>query len=141
MTEPIYACLWCNNNGQELAEYYCSIFPNSRIISQNATVVIFEANGTKFMTLNGGPRFKFDEAISFVITCKNQGEIDHYWDALTAEGEESRCGWLKDKYDVSWQIIPENIADILSHHETGGMASQALLKMNKIILEDLLSNT
>src|ERR1043165_758222 len=98
MTESIYPCLWYDGKAKEAAEYYCSIFKNSKIVSENPMVVIFEIDGKKFMGLNGGPMFKFNEAVSFVVTCKDQAEIDHDWYKLTADTcEISMCGWLKVK--------------------------------------------
>ena len=91
MTEPIFPCLWFESQAQDAAEYYCSIFHNSRIQSSGPVVVIFELNSRKFMGLNGGPHYKLNEAVSFVITCKDQIEIDHYWDKLSEGGTESQA--------------------------------------------------
>jgi predicted 3-demethylubiquinone-9 3-methyltransferase (glyoxalase superfamily) len=137
MKNPIYPCLWFNGNAKEAADFYCSVFPNAKITVDTPMVVNFEINGRKFMGLNGGPNFKFNEAVSFVIECANQKEIDHYWDALTKDGEESMCGWLKDKYGVSWQVIPANIGEIMSHPEHGERSMQALLKMRKLDIATL----
>ncbi|UIR56674.1 VOC family protein [Sphingobacterium sp. SRCM116780] len=129
MTNSIYSCLWFDGQAQAAAEFYCSIFKEAKIVSSNAMVVIFEINKTRFMGLNGGPMFKPTEAVSFVVECKDQQEIDHYWSKLTSEGgEESMCGWLKDKFGFSWQIIPENIAVLLSKPK----AMEALMQMKKI---------
>ena len=97
MTNQIYPCLWFDGQAKAAAEFYCSIFENSKITTDTPMVVLFELNGKKFMGLNGGPQFKFNEAISFVVDCETQEEIDYYWGALSAGGSESKCGWLDDK--------------------------------------------
>ena len=89
------------------------------------------------MGLNGGPQYKFNEAVSFVVECDSQEEIDHHWNALTKDGQESKCGWLKDKYGVSWQIIPKNLGQMISDPEKGQRAMQAMLQMRKIDIEKL----
>ena len=133
MTKPILTCLWFDGNAKEAADYYCTIFKNSKIISANPMTVMFEMNGMLFMGLNAGPQFKFNESVSFVITCKDQVEIDYYWDTLTANGgQESRCGWLKDKFGLSWQVVPEELGEIFSNPTNGQRALQAMLKMNKL---------
>ncbi len=98
MKHPLHACLWFDGQAKEAAQFYCSVFKKSRITHDTPMVVNFEINDQKFMGLNGGPQFKFNESVSFVITCETQEEIDYYWDKLTEGGEESMCGWLKDKY-------------------------------------------
>lgn len=138
MTEPIYPCLWFDGKAKEAAEFYCSIFKNSKITSENPMVVIFELNGKKFMGLNGGPQFKFNEAVSFVVNCEDQKEIDHFWEKLTEGGEESMCGWLKDKYGVSWQIVPAILGKLMSDPEKAPGVIQAFLKMRKFDIEKLL---
>lgn len=138
MVNDIYACLWYDGNAKEAATFYCSIFKNSKIIHESPLVVNFELNGKKYMGLNGGSMFKFSEAISFVIECANQDEIDYYWNALIANGgEESMCGWLKDKFGMSWQIIPSNIGELMSNNERGQRVMQALLKMKKLDITTL----
>lgn len=139
MTEQIYPCLWFDGNAKEAAAYYCSIFKNSKIISENPIVVMFEINGTKFMGLNGGPQFKFNESTSFVVNCADQAEIDYYWNSLTAEGEESMCGWLKDKYGLSWQIVPAVLGKLMNEPEKGQRVMQAFLKMKKFDIETLVN--
>ena len=139
MTREIYPCLWFNTEAGEAAEYYCSIFENSKILSSNPIVTMFELNGKTFMALNGGPNFKFNEAVSFVVNCKDQQEIDHYWDSLTANGgAESMCGWCKDKYGVSWQIVPEILGTLMSDKDKGPNVMQAFLKMKKFDIEALI---
>ena len=138
MHEPIYPCLWFDSQAREAAEYYCAIFPDSRIISNNPVVTIFELRGKRFMALNGGPLFNFTEAVSFVIDCKDQAEVDHYWDSLTADGgKESQCGWLKDKYGLSWQVVPAVLGQLMSDPVKGGKVMQALLKMKKLVIDEL----
>ncbi len=133
MNNPIYPCLWFDGNAKAAAEFYCSIFKNSKIVDDTPMVVTFELNGYKVMGLNGGPHFKFNEAVSLVVNCNDQGEIDYYWEKLTADGgQESMCGWLKDKFGFSWQIVPESIARIMTNPENGQRAMAALLKMRKL---------
>ncbi|MCC6816078.1 MAG: VOC family protein [Saprospiraceae bacterium] len=118
MTKPIYPCLWFNTEAQEAAKFYCSVFKNSKVVSSDTMTTIFEINGTKFMGLNGGPEFSFSEAVSFVEECETQEEIDHCWNMLTTNGgQEENCGWLKDKYGVSWQIVPTILSKLLSDPE------------------------
>jgi len=146
MKDGFTTCLWFDGQAEEAAEYYTSIFPGSRIgeIGRyteagpgepgSVLAVEFEINGQKFVGLNGGPEFKFSEAISFQIFCKDQDEVDHYWDTLTAEGEESVCGWLKDKYGVSWQVIPDGLIELISDPdpEKAKRATEAMLSMRKL---------
>jgi len=138
--------LWFDANAEEAANFYVSIFPNSRILSTNLRVVddpsgtagsvltvAFELDGVRFTALNGGPIFKFNESVSFVVHCANQQEIDHYWAQLTAGGAESQCGWLKDKYGLSWQIVPARLSD----HIRNPKAMQAMLQMKKFNIAEL----
>lgn len=138
MEHPICVCLWFDSQAKEAAEYYCSVFKNSKITESNPMVTAFELNGNKFMGLNGGPLFKPNEAVSFVVTCDTQEEIDHYWNTLTSEGgKESMCGWLVDKYGFSWQIVPSMLGQLMSHPENGQRAMQALMKMKKLDIRRL----
>jgi predicted 3-demethylubiquinone-9 3-methyltransferase (glyoxalase superfamily) len=138
MQDQIYPCLWFDGNAKEAAEFYCSILPESRIVSVNPIVVIFELRGKKFMGLNGGPKFRFSEAFSLVVECASQDELDHCWEKLiSGGGEESRCGWLKDKFGLSWQVLPANLGALMSNPSTSGKVMEALLKMNKINIADL----
>lgn len=138
MSKPIYPCLWYDNKAKEAADYYCGIFKDSKIISENPMVVIFELNGQKFMGLNGGPQFNFTEAVSFVIECDTQDEIDHYWNSLTADGgQESMCGWVKDKYGMSWQVVPSMLGELMSTPESGQRVMQVVLKSKKLVIADL----
>ncbi|MDX2191453.1 MAG: VOC family protein [Bacteroidota bacterium] len=139
MQKQIYACLWFDNKAKEAVDYYVNIFKNAKIISENPMVVIFELNNTKFMALNGGPEFQFNESVSFVIECDTQEEIDTYWYKLTAEGEESMCGWLKDKYGVSWQIVPSILSKLMSDPTKSEKVVQAFMKMKKFDIQTLLS--
>ncbi|HZB14139.1 MAG TPA: VOC family protein [Chryseolinea sp.] len=139
MTNPIYPCLWFDGQAKAAAEFYCSIFENSKITNDTPMVVIFELNGRKFMGLNGGPTFKFNEATSFVVDCETQEEIDFYWDKLVAGGSESQCGWLKDKFGVSWQIVPTVLGKLMSDPEKGQRVVQAFMKMKKFNIEKLLN--
>ena len=138
--------LWFNDQAEEAMHYYCSIFKNSEVLSTmpgpggKAMGCTFRLEDEEFIALNGGPEFKFTEAISMYVNCDGQDEVDYYWNKLTAEGgEESRCGWLKDKYGLSWQIVPKQMTDMFgdSDREKAGRAVQAMLKMNKIDIAEM----
>lgn len=137
MTKPIYPCLWFDGQARAAAEFYCSIFKNSKIMADTPMVVTFEINGSKFMGLNGGPHFKFNEAVSFVVDCETQDEIDYYWSKLTEGGQESMCGWLKDKFGVSWQIVPTVLGQLLSDPTRAERVSKAFMQMKKFDIEKL----
>jgi predicted 3-demethylubiquinone-9 3-methyltransferase (glyoxalase superfamily) len=138
--------LWFDTQGKEAAEFYCSVFPNSKINDithygeagpREAGMVLtveFELDGQPFTALNGGPEFTFDEAISFLINCKDQDEVDYYWAKLSQGGEEGPCGWLKDKFGVSWQVVPEGMVEALNDpdQERAQRAMRAMLGMKKI---------
>lgn len=140
--------LWFDTQAEEAAAFYVSVFPNSRITATSVygeagprpagmvLTVTFELDGTEFLALNGGPEFTFDEAISFVIHCRDQAEIDHYWNALTDGGEEGPCGWLKDRYGVSWQVVPADITTMMTDPDQGrrDRAMRAVLSMKKLDL-------
>jgi len=145
--QTITPFLWFDNQVEEAMKFYTSIFKNSKIIdvtrygeskeTPNGTVMTatFELNGQKFMALNGGPQFKFNEAISFFVSCETQAEIDELWAKLTADGgEESQCGWLKDKFGLSWQIVPSTLGQLLGDPdpEKARQAMDAMLKMKKL---------
>ena len=150
-SETLTTCLWFNYNGREAAEYYVGLFPNSRVLSNWVTqadtpgnaaktevVVNFELFGQPFIALNGGPMFTHSEAVSFQIPCKTQADVDHYWDRMIADGGvESQCGWLKDKFGISWQICPAEMNQYLGGSDAEGSkrATEAMLKMKKIDLE------
>jgi predicted 3-demethylubiquinone-9 3-methyltransferase (glyoxalase superfamily) len=133
-------CLWCNNNALEKAEYYTSIFPNSKILSQQAVMVVFELDGVQFQAINGGMDFGYNESISWVIDCQDQAEVDHYWDSFVKDGgKESQCGWCADKYGMFWQIVPKQLGQLMmdEDREKAGKVMHAMLKMQKIIVADL----
>ncbi len=137
--------LWFDNNAEEAVTFYLSIFPNSRRLSDlrntgdapgpkgGVLTISFELNGLRFTALNGGPAFKFNEAVSFVVTCDTQDEIDYYWSKLTEGGSEVQCGWLKDKFGLSWQIVPARIGELLKTSK----AMQAMMKMKKLDIAEL----
>ncbi len=132
--------LWLNNNVEEAVHFYTSIFKNSKIESLSSQSATFELEGQRFMALNGGPLFKFTEAISLFVDCTTQQEVDTLWAKLTADGgEESRCGWLKDKYGLSWQIVPSILLPLLSHPDPvkAKRVLQAMLKMKKLNIAKL----
>lgn len=154
--QKITPCLWFNNNAEEAVNLYASIFKNLSIgkISRydkasaevsgqpegSALVIPFQLEGQNFMALNGGPAFKFTEAISFCVDCKTQEEVDEFWEKLIANGgEESQCGWLKDKFGLSWQIVPAILNELLGDPDPikSSRVMQAMLKMKKIIIADL----
>jgi predicted 3-demethylubiquinone-9 3-methyltransferase (glyoxalase superfamily) len=151
MTQKITPCLWLDERIEEAANYYARVFkgrivdiahypPGGPMPESTVLTVHVEMLGTTFMLLNGGPEFKFSEAVSFYVECKDQAEIDYYWDTLTADGgEESMCGWLKDKYGLSWQIAPEAVSRTVAGPDREGArrAMQAMMKMRKMIVADL----
>jgi predicted 3-demethylubiquinone-9 3-methyltransferase (glyoxalase superfamily) len=137
--------LWFDTNGQEAAEFYCSVFPNSGIKNVSyygdagpgkagtVLTVDFVLDGQEFTAINGGPDFPFTEAVSFLINCADQAEVDYYWDKLTDGGEEVQCGWLKDKFGLSWQIVPDGLQELVTDPtERGQRAMRAMLEMKKL---------
>lgn len=138
MNNQIYPCLWFNGQAQAAAGFYCAIFKNSSITADNQMVVTFELNGKKFMGLNAGPQFTFNEAVSFVVDCETQEEIDYYWEKLTANGgSEGQCGWLKDQFGVSWQIVPAILPQLLSDPAKAQKVIQVYMQMKKFDIEKL----
>ena len=136
--------LWFDSEAEDAMNYYLSIFKNGRVVSVNRVndrvlTVTFELEGQRFMGLNAGPKFKFNEAISFFVDCETQAEVDELWEKLSAGGEKSRCGWLKDKYGLWWQIIPSTLGKLMSDSNPGKAHAvmQAMLKMDKIVIDDL----
>lgn len=137
MKNSIYPCLWFDGQAKAAAEFYCSVFKDSKITVDTPMVVNFELNGKKFMGLNGGPDFTFTEAVSFVVDCETQEEIDHYWNALAKGGEESMCGWLKDQFGVSWQIVPTALASLMTEPSRAQRVMQVVLRSKKLNIEEL----
>ena len=137
MTNKMYPCLWFDGQAKKAADYYCSIFKNSKILSENPMVVTFELNGNKFMGLNGGPKYKFTPATSFVIECETQEEIDYYWDKLGEGGRYDQCGWLDDKFGVSWQVVPVVLGKLMADPVKAPRVIDAFMKMSKFNIEVL----
>jgi predicted 3-demethylubiquinone-9 3-methyltransferase (glyoxalase superfamily) len=154
--EKISTCLWFDNQAEEATKLYTSIFKNSKIGTTShydeatskasgmpagsVLTITFEIEGRNFMALNGGPIFKFNESVSFMVNCKSQEEVDYYWNKLTeGGGQESQCGWLKDKFGVSWQIVPEKFYELMSSKdsEKTKRVLAAMLLMKKFIVADL----
>jgi predicted 3-demethylubiquinone-9 3-methyltransferase (glyoxalase superfamily) len=148
--QKITPCLWFDDQGEEAARFYTGIFPNSKIVAVtryseagqeihgkkpgSVMTVEFELNGQPFSALNGGPMFQFNEAVSFQVNCDTQAEIDHYWENLSAGGDpkSQQCGWLKDKFGVSWQVVPSVLPGLLTDPAKAGRVMTALLKMTKL---------
>jgi len=138
--------LWFDTEGLEAAEFYVSVFPNSKIRNVlfygetgrrpagTVMTVDFVLDGQHFTAINGGPQFNFDEAFSLLINCKDQNEVDYYWERLTAGGQEVQCGWLKDRYGVSWQVVPDGLVELLADPDPGRneRATTAMLAMRKL---------
>ena len=138
--QKITPYLWFDNRAQEAAEFYCSVFKNARIISSSYALVEFELEGMNFIGINGGPQFKFTEAVSFFILCEDQEEVNYFWDHLTSGGgQESMCGWCRDKFGLSWQVVPLRLIEIMKSGdpEKTGKATDAMLKMRKIDIAEL----
>jgi predicted 3-demethylubiquinone-9 3-methyltransferase (glyoxalase superfamily) len=150
--QKITPFLWFDTRAEEAANFYCSIFKNSKVGNVvrygdvgpgpkgQVMIVTFELEGQQFTALNGGPRFKFDEAISFVVNCETQEEIDYYWERLSAEGGEPvQCGWLKDKFGLSWQVVPTIIGELMgsADAEKSGRVMQAVLQMKKLDIQTM----
>ncbi len=149
--EGFTTCLWFDGQAEEAANHYVSIFDNSRLgrISRyteagpgpvgSVLTVEFELNGQRFVALNGGPEFTFNESISFQIHCHDQEEVDYYWSALTDGGEPSQCGWLKDRYGVSWQVVPTVLTELLrdADRERAGRVMRRMLQMTKLDVAEL----
>ena len=136
--------LWFDSQAEEAMNYYLSIFKNSKVLSVNRAdgkvlTVSFELEGQKFMALNGGPPFKFTEAISLFVNCETQQEVDELWEKLSQGGEKGRCGWLKDRFGLWWQIIPSALGKLMNdpNPKKSRAVFQAMMKMNKIVIKDL----
>ena len=143
--QKVTTFLWFNDNGEEAAKFYCSVFKNSKILNTvpkpesvpgpkgGVMVVDFELDGEKFTALNGGPQFKFTEAISLVVHCDTQEEIDYFWEKLSEGGQQVECGWVKDKYGLSWQIVPSNLDELLTADiQKTDRVMKAVLQMKKL---------
>ena len=150
--QKITANLWFDGNAQEAVDFYLSVFPESKInttvyypneddpgladfpkqLAGKVLTIDYTLNGIDFTAINAGPEFKFTEAVSFVVTCKDQEEIEYYWDKLSSVPESEQCGWCKDKYGLSWQIVPENMGQLMEH--PGAFAK--LMEMHKIVIAD-----
>ena len=139
MTNQIYPCLWFDGQAKAAADFYCSIFENSKVTVDTPMVVNFELNGKKFMGLNGGPQYKFSPATSFVVECETQEEIDFYWEKLGDDGVYNQCGWLDDKFGVSWQIVPTVLGKLMADPEKSERVMQAFLQMKKFEIEKLIN--
>lgn len=143
--QKITPFLWFDNNAEEAMNFYTSVFKNAKISNVmrhegNVMTATFELEGQEFMVLNAEPLFQFNEAISFFVKCEDQAEVDYYWEKLTADGgQESRCGWLKDKFGLSWQIIPNLLGELMNDRDPikAGRVMQAMLQMQKIECEVL----
>jgi len=138
MKNKIYPCLWFDGQAHEAADFYCSIFPDSKILSKTRMVSVYELAGNRYMNIDGGPEHRFSEAISIVVSCEDQEEVDRYWDALTAEGEEGKCGWLKDKYGVSWQIVPKQLGELMRDENKAPRVMYAFMQMKKLEITELI---
>ncbi len=137
--QKITPFLWFNKEAAEAANFYVTVFKNSRVISTNPWVTSFELEGLTINALNGGPKFKLDEAFSFVINCDTQEEIDYYWNTLTANGgEESMCGWLKDKFGLSWQVVPSILGTLMNDPERSQRVMNAFLQMKKFDIQKIM---
>jgi predicted 3-demethylubiquinone-9 3-methyltransferase (glyoxalase superfamily) len=147
--KTITPCLWFDHNAKEAVDFYVSVFPDSKIVSTEyyptedledfqkefagkVLTVEFELSGNPFTALNAGPEFKFNEAVSFVITCKDQEEIDYYWEKLSSVPESEQCGWCKDQYGLSWQIVPENMEELMKRPD----GFKTLMEAKKIVIAD-----
>jgi predicted 3-demethylubiquinone-9 3-methyltransferase (glyoxalase superfamily) len=149
--QKVTTFLWFNNNAEEAVNFYVSVFKNAKILNTvrygkvgpkpegSIMIIDFELDGQRLTALNAGPEFKFNEAISLVVHCQDQQEVDYYWDKLSKGGQEIECGWLKDKFGLAWQIVPEEFLEILrdSDDETRDRGMAAMMKMKKLDIETL----
>lgn len=147
--QRIAPCLWFDSQAEEAVNFYLSIFKNSKILTitrygksgprpaGSVLTIKFQLDGQEFIALNGGPEFQFTEAVSMTVNCTTQEEIDMYWEKLSEGGQESRCGWLKDKFGLSWQIVPANISELLTDSERSERVMNAILQMDKLDIRAL----
>jgi predicted 3-demethylubiquinone-9 3-methyltransferase (glyoxalase superfamily) len=149
--QRISPCLWFDNQAEEAVDFYLSVFKNAKIKSTtrfgeagpgpkgSVMVIAFELDGVELIALNGGPVFKFNEAVSLSISCQSQSEVDHYWNKLTAGGAEGQCGWLKDKYGVSWQVVPLPLTELMASSDAPRVKrmTEAMFKMKKLDIATL----
>ena len=137
--QKITPFLWFDGRAEEAATFYTSIFKNSKIVSVSPMSATFVLDGQQFYALNGGPQFKFTEAISLFVSCETQEEIDYFWEKLSVGGEKSRCGWLKDKFGLSWQIVPPILGEYLNDDDDAksSRVMQAMLQMDKLDIKRL----
>jgi predicted 3-demethylubiquinone-9 3-methyltransferase (glyoxalase superfamily) len=154
MIKQITPCLWYTDQAEEAANYYVSLFPNSKVgtiarfgkegfefhhMPEGSVMSVeFTLNGQSFLALNGGAHVEFNDAVSFQVFCETQEEIDHYWDGLTAGGQEVQCGWLKDKFGVSWQVIPTVFMELMKDPVRAPRVMTAMFPMKKLIIRELL---
>ncbi|HZE68025.1 MAG TPA: VOC family protein [Pyrinomonadaceae bacterium] len=150
-TQKITTFLWFDNNAEEAVNFYTSIFKNSKVLSTarygeagpgpkgTVMTIAFQLDGQEFTALNGGPHFKFTEAISLVVHCQTQQEVDHFWEKLSEGGQQVECGWLKDKFGLSWQIVPDVLLELLESGDSqqSERVMKAMLKMKKLDIEGL----
>ena len=146
MPKKIVPNLWFDTEAEEAADFYATVFPNSRVVMKThypedapreagmVMTVEFELDGQRFVGINGGPQFSFDEAVSFQVPCETQEELDYYWERLSEGGQEGPCGWLKDRFGLSWQVVPKGMDEVFADPdpERARRAMQAMLKMGKI---------
>ena len=151
MTRPIAPCLWFDGNAEEAVDYYVSVFEDSRVLHVDrfsdvgpdpdapAVFIEFQINGQPFQAVNGGPQFPFTEAVSFAIGCADQAEVDYSWNTLTQGGEPGQCGWLEDRYGVSWQVVPRVHTDLLrdADRQRAGRVMRRMLQMTKLDVAEL----
>jgi predicted 3-demethylubiquinone-9 3-methyltransferase (glyoxalase superfamily) len=149
--QKITACLWFDDQAEEAAHFYASIFPNSKVgevtyygegapLPKGTVLTVrFQLDGQEFLALNGGPMFKFTEAVSFIVNCDTQAEVDRMWQKLTEGGQEVQCGWLKDKYGLSWQVVPTVLSKLMSDPDPARAARvmQAVMRMKKLDIREL----
>ena len=144
--QKITPFLWFNNNAEEAVQFYTSVFQDTKVLNMvrytaggpgpegEVMTVVFQVQGQTFIALNGGPQFQFTEAVSFVVNCESQAEVDHYWEKLSEGGQKSHCGWLKDKFGLSWQVVPTAMSGLLSSQdpERTKRVMETMMKMDKL---------